>query len=229
MLAINNQLLLEQIPGCVAWKDKELKYRWANRNLVSSMNLQHWQELAGLNDDELGLNTPSTNAVFRQQDLLALKGHSLEIIHDLENSPEQTTYLLKKTPLLYEQAQIIGLIYHCTPWCQANLLTSLQQIDQRYQAAADIPRHYSIDNCDNPAGLSKRELECLFLQLRGKTVKQIAEILNLSKRTAESYIDNIKAKMGCQNKAELLVAAVSQGYQHHIPKNLLQLNLSRIL
>jgi DNA-binding CsgD family transcriptional regulator len=229
MSGITSQLILQQIPGCVAWKDKDLKYRGANKNLLASMKLRHLEELLGLADHELLLNTPQLNAQFRQQDLLALSGHSLEIIHDLENFQDNTTYFLKKAPLRDEQNQIIGLIYHCTAWSQPNLLTSLRRIDQKYQAAANVPAYYNLETYHNPAELSKRELECLFLQLRGKTVKQIAEILDLSKRTVESYIDNLKAKLGCQNKAELLVAAMLKGYQHHVPKSLLQLNLPDLL
>lgn len=228
MLALTNQLILEQIPGCVAWKDRELKYRGANKNLLASMKLRYPEELLGFADDELLLNAPQLNSFYRQQDLLALSGHSLEIIHDLENFPDKA-YLLQKTPLRDERQQIVGVIYHCTAWSQANLLASLKRVDQKYQPAASIPAYYNLDTNHNPAELSQRELECLFLQLRGKTVKQIAEILALSKRTIESYIDNIKSKLGCLNKAELLVTAMNHGYQHHVPKSLLHLNLPELL
>lgn len=229
MLTIANQLILEQIPGCLAWKDKDLKYLGANNNLLAAMNLDHQEELIGLDDHELALNSPASNALFREQDLLVLQGRSLEIFHCLENSQDNKTYFLQKSPLRDQKNKTVGVIYSCAAWSQANLLASLKQVDQKYHAEKDVPAYYSLDTNHNPANLSKRELECMFLQLRGYSAKQTAELLGLSKRTIEYYTDNIKAKLGCINKTELLLTAVSQGYHQHIPKSLLKLNLPELL
>lgn len=45
--------------------------------------------------------------------------------------------------------------------------------------------------------LSTREYECLSFLARGKRVKEIALLLNLSPRTVESYVNIIKRKMNC--------------------------------
>lgn len=52
--------------------------------------------------------------------------------------------------------------------------------------------------------LSKRELDCLHPLIRGKTAKEIGKILNLSPRTVESYLENIKSKLSVDSKAELI-------------------------
>ncbi len=54
------------------------------------------------------------------------------------------------------------------------------------------------------ARLSGREGECLSLLLQDKISKEIAAILGLSPRTIEFYFDNIKTKLGCYIKQELL-------------------------
>ena len=54
-------------------------------------------------------------------------------------------------------------------------------------------------------GLSPRELECLELYKLGETAQSTAAILGLSQRTVESYFDNIKNKLGCSSKSELLL------------------------
>lgn len=51
--------------------------------------------------------------------------------------------------------------------------------------------------------LSKRQAECLLL-LRFYTQKGIAEVLNLSPRTVESYFANLREKLNCKNKFELI-------------------------
>lgn len=52
--------------------------------------------------------------------------------------------------------------------------------------------------------LSAREKECLVWFLKGKTAQQTADFLNLSRRTVETYFENIKDKLGCYSKAEIL-------------------------
>lgn len=52
--------------------------------------------------------------------------------------------------------------------------------------------------------LSNRERECLQLFQQGHTACQTAHILELSPRTVESYFENIKAKLRCHNKKDLL-------------------------
>lgn len=54
-----------------------------------------------------------------------------------------------------------------------------------------------------PATLSKREKECLMLSLRGKTAKQIGQLLGLSFRTVEGHLAKVKSKLGYQNKREI--------------------------
>ncbi|KTD11917.1 LuxR family transcriptional regulator [Legionella gratiana] len=52
--------------------------------------------------------------------------------------------------------------------------------------------------------LSKREIDCLQHLIQGKTTKMTAKILRLSPRTVEYYLENIKAKLGVNSKAELI-------------------------
>lgn len=61
-----------------------------------------------------------------------------------------------------------------------------------------------IDKDMNQVYFSKRELEIVRILVRGKTAKEVALNLQLSKRTVEHYIENIKDKMGATNKSELI-------------------------
>ncbi len=62
---------------------------------------------------------------------------------------------------------------------------------------------YSLHTKNGKAKLSKRELECMFHISQGKTAKEIGKLLNLSNRTIEFYIGNIKQKTGYQSKSAL--------------------------
>ncbi len=51
---------------------------------------------------------------------------------------------------------------------------------------------------------TRREAECMILLLKGKTINSVATILNLSPRTVEYYVKNMKSKLGCKTKFELV-------------------------
>jgi len=52
--------------------------------------------------------------------------------------------------------------------------------------------------------ISKRERECLEFLSKGMTAKEIARVLDLSPRTIEFYIENLKKKFVCFTRAELI-------------------------
>ncbi len=63
------------------------------------------------------------------------------------------------------------------------------------------------DVIDRVALLSPREKDCLRDVLEGMTAKDTALKHNLSSRTVESYLDNIKAKLDCPFKRDLFQIA----------------------
>jgi DNA-binding CsgD family transcriptional regulator len=55
--------------------------------------------------------------------------------------------------------------------------------------------------------LTSRERECIKLLIQGKSAKETAVILRLSRRTVEFYLENIKNKLSCSYKHEVLALA----------------------
>ncbi|MBS0357990.1 MAG: helix-turn-helix transcriptional regulator [Proteobacteria bacterium] len=68
---------------------------------------------------------------------------------------------------------------------------------------------------------SKRESECVYYMIRGKSAALIAEILGIDKRTVETYFENIKNKFGCDNKGQVIEKALALGYYYIIPESIL--------
>lgn len=60
--------------------------------------------------------------------------------------------------------------------------------------------------------LSLRELNCLRSTILGLSAREIAVELQLSKRTVEEYLTQIKNKLGCLNKRELIQLAFAKGF-----------------
>jgi len=63
---------------------------------------------------------------------------------------------------------------------------------------------YGLGSKYGDAYFTRREAECMVLLLKGKTINSVADILELSPRTVEYYIKNMKFKIGCRTKFELV-------------------------
>jgi len=52
--------------------------------------------------------------------------------------------------------------------------------------------------------LTQREVDCIVRIIQGKTIVKIATELALSPRTVEFYLRNVKSKLRCRTKAQLI-------------------------
>jgi len=216
-----DKALLDHMPGHIGWKDVNRNYQGANKALLE---LKGVKDITGKTDEELSPASVEDNRMFLEQDLRVLKGDKIFTIH--RDSKTNTIFLLEKSPIFNQENTITGLIYYCRPWHKADVFHILSQLDSNLDLGI---QSYTLDNPHNKFKLTKRECECVFLLIRGKTAKEIASLLSLSKRTVESYIENIKNKMNCQNKVEILVKAISNGYQNQIPSRLNHLAIMQSL
>lgn len=57
----------------------------------------------------------------------------------------------------------------------------------------------------NGIKLTNREIDCITCLLNNKTATQTAQFMNISQRTVESYLENIKTKFNCHSKSELYI------------------------
>jgi DNA-binding NarL/FixJ family response regulator len=57
--------------------------------------------------------------------------------------------------------------------------------------------------------LNEREIECLTWSARGKTSPEIAQIINISKRTVNFHIENACRKLNVSTRTEAVVKATS--------------------
>lgn len=61
----------------------------------------------------------------------------------------------------------------------------------------------------NAVDLSGRELEVLTWSARGKTSEEIAQILELTKRTVDFHMDNAQTKLGVATRIQAVVKAIA--------------------
>ncbi len=68
--------------------------------------------------------------------------------------------------------------------------------------------------------LSARESEVMYFLLQGKSSATIAETLQLSKRTIQHYIENIKIKLDCNTTQQLIELGSFLGLNEKVPGSL---------
>jgi len=124
------------------------------------------------------------------------------------------THVSFKKPLLDDSKNIIGVIG--MTFTNSILKPSKEIITNVNKLK--LNSHFSVNSaiekdklqCDSIPGLSRREQQCLYHFARGKTAKETALLLNLSFRTVEAYIFNLKKKLGCRHKRDLLKLYTNQ-------------------
>lgn len=191
MLSLNiNPESLLRVPGdvWVFWKDTNGKYLGCNNQMSTSLRLQSNNAIIGLNDFDLGVSKNEAD-FYRQCDKQVMRTQISKQFYDTATVEKKKRFcLVLKSPLILENRKTIGIVgisYNLTQSSQILIDDSLKKLHDKYK-------------------LSSRELDCIYYLIRGKSAREIAEKLNLSTRTIESHIINIKDKINVTSKSELI-------------------------
>ena len=79
------------------------------------------------------------------------------------------------------------------------------------QAVLDEAMHRPSRARTGVGGLSDREIEILRLAARGKTIRQMAEDLIISRKTVDRHLQNVYAKIGVSNRAAAALFTLEHG------------------
>lgn len=83
--------------------------------------------------------------------------------------------------------------------------TSLLTVDEKQYLLKRIkPNKYLFIQDGQGIKLSNRQYECLYQLFLGKQIKEIGLVLSLSPTTVQSYLDEVKNKLNCKSRSELI-------------------------
>lgn len=228
------QQLIRQIPGLIVVMDTNSKFIYSNAYTARMFGYKTEEQMIGI--DAYGMRCPAVECAeqFIEQDVYA-RDNTTELtmldIHGYADN-EQKILLTKKAPFTLN-GELKGSICHCTEIFSTSLAkisVALIDLDKKFhEKTTNDERTYTINKVLKHTKLSRRELDCVFYLLRGKTNKEIAKHLNLSSRTVESYLQNIKFKWQCEKKSHIIDYAVVNGYLGYIPEHVFGCNVSNIL
>ena len=114
-------------------------------------------------------------------------------------------YLKDRGAKLFSRADTINLRLNDNkpvlplPHCSDNVDNLIKQFYQKTR----VYKYYLEQSNSLSVKLTDREIDCLFHLQNNRNANETAKIMNLSRRTVESYLDNIRLKLNCTNKSEL--------------------------
>jgi len=180
---------LLKIPGkvWVFWKDIAGYFLGCNDLMAESLNLNSRQDIVGYRDVDFSAFRSEAQA-YRSADQIVMDTRAARQFEDCAHFKEsKICFLSLKIPLLANKNTLIGVIG-----------VSHYLIEESF--SKNIRRDSSV--------LSQREIECLQQVVLGKTAKEIAFYFQISPRTVETHLTNIKNKLNCSRKSEMIRIAI---------------------
>lgn len=219
-LEVYNPEVLEKFPLFSIYKDREFKTIALSPFSFKCTGFNKYEHSLGLTDYELPWHEAAD--LYRVQEVNALVGEHYSVIENVKMyDGEIATMLTKKHQLKDQAGNVLGLSVLCVPICSnKGIIAPLNEI-----CARSSRKVLSIGRKNSSIVLSKREEECLFYLLQGRSMKLIANILAISPRTVETHIENLKVKFDCNNKYEVIDKALTLGFGNNIPTSLVQREL----
>lgn len=191
-------------------------------------------QMMGLRAFDMRCSAVECAPEFIHQDKQVLKCEEEMMLLDIHtyHANQEKILITKKKPW-YDKESLGGVICYCTEIQTdkiVNIIKILTRTDQQYYPRRSyMERSYRIGKMHEIAGLTEREMECLFFVIRGKTTKSISKLLQLSINTVASYIKNIKRKFSCQTRAQIIEIAISKNLLSYVPEYIIFNSLTKFL
>ncbi len=234
----NNNLLnfadvIQQLPGLFAIMGLDSRIICPNDQIIKACGFQSESQFIGTTAHQMHCPAVESAGTFISQNRQVMtSGVSMSVL-DIHTYAHKAMQLLTKKRPYMKNGKIVGIICHSMEIQSqtfSQLCATLIISDKYYQEKKKgNDRSYLIGTTLGEELLSKREKDCVFYLLRGKTAKEISKYMNISFRTVETHIQNIKNKLGCESRSDIIEYALLQGYLNYIPQNFINADISHVL
>lgn len=226
---ISNLNIFNQLPGCWGCKDTESRYIQVNKEYAQLFDDASPEDFCGLTDFDLPGARRHFAQDFQKQDQYVMRtGKKMRVlnIHRDKNKQEWRTHMFTKSPLKDESGEIIGVIFSGIELRNTAILKVghliCKALEPHKTSVCSVPLNTSPQ-------LSVREHEVLFFLLYGKKQPYIAQALNLSVKTIEKYVSNLREQFQALTTDQMLEFAIALGYSSYFPNSLIKTPMSIVL
>lgn len=151
--------------------------------------------------------SPAHAAIILHEDKVVMQGNKIAMFENdlLRHDDLFFQGISIKSPWYNNNNQLIGFFGASVFYGEHKMVDALKQISNMGLLSPHTLKNQNIlTTFQENTYFSKRERDVIKLLLRGNSAKEIAEKLQLSRRTVEYYIENIKNKMNVSKKSELI-------------------------
>jgi DNA-binding CsgD family transcriptional regulator len=185
----------------IVWKNIHSTFLGCSEFLETETGLTPANTI-GLSDKDLIWGNRADQ--YRKDEEMTLNSRKTRCIYEIGKMINgEFAYLTFKTPMTSSSGLIEG-IFQISFSLEQNSMVEITNWINKLGILAPNPMLLHLSNQVIVQQLSKREQECLFHLTHGKSAKEIAQSLGCSPRTIESHIDNIKFKLNCHSRSEII-------------------------
>ena len=226
------QATIAQLPGFLAVVNLDCKCIAINQSAAHAFGYSSILGTLGITPKEMRCKAvESADAFIEQNEQILQHENALTLIDIHTYAKDEKKFLLTNKKPFYLQEKLAGVIGHATELTSAKLQQICERLietDKYFYPTSSKNRSYQINNYSHTS-LTSREQDCMSYLVRGKTMKQIAQLMHISPRTVESHLTHIKEKLNCKTKSDLIEVGILQGYLNLIPRSLFNNNMTEII
>ncbi|MGE3919381.1 MAG: LuxR C-terminal-related transcriptional regulator [Gammaproteobacteria bacterium] len=190
------------------WKDLDGNYLGCNDAMAEKIDLVSHKDIVGRSVFDIHSYNPEEAKIYAAQDKNVLEASKPLIFQDTATLPHtKINFLVLKIPLFEHKLNRL----------KGTLGFSFYLSEEGYEELSQLEASETEQTIENPTQLdlnllTLRQLECFNYLKKGLSSKQIAQMMGISSRTVDSYIEAIKVKFNCNSRKKLLCLAL-QNYR----------------
>jgi DNA-binding CsgD family transcriptional regulator len=216
---------IRNAPGLWIAKDKASVYQGISEEFLHMLGWKNVDQAQGKTDHDIPCRVSEFASVFINHDKQVVD--SAKKLLTLEIMPFASGWrsvLVERRTIIGEKGTVNGVLLQAMDVSDSAMFKKcllLNTLDQKLVDTTNKIASYILSAEHSPLPITKQQECCLFLLIRGKCTKKIANILGISVRTVESHIEAMRYKLGCLSKSQLIEKAIDSGYFYYIPKDIL--------
>lgn len=189
--------------------------KYANERYVKLLGYKQKKEVYEHDTLELSRDKKQGKIYLQHDEEVLDTGKPLNVSSDVCSfHPKPLIITMQGTiyPVFDDSARPLGIIGLVQPILKTQYLSleDLVCLNEEQLHSILHKRSWSVRVFNYEVSLSKREIQCLAGLVKGRHAGEISESLQLKQSTVESYIDNLKNKLGAYSKSNLLDIVFSQ-------------------
>lgn len=213
---IRLQQVLNQLPDFVVWKGLDNKYLGCNQQFADLIGLKNPDDIIGSTGTDYF--DEKILSMFKELEQRVMNTRQpVDITHQevFYERTGKTIMRAKMVPIFDENNEIESLLiigYPGIPLSTMPTKDALSMITPENMDYLLMAPKYPITTEFGIVKLSRREAQCALYLLKGNTSREIAEQMDLSPKTVDNYIDNMKNKLGALSKSDLISTLINSDF-----------------